>query len=557
MVVNMKTRFNYILLSVLATLTGTYSLYAQQWEKEGEIEEAQVIIEKSRNIVLPQIPRNFEKIPPLPIDNNSALKQTYEFKDTWPGLPGLSVNQRALKLKDEVLEKIYHGYVRGGFGNYTTPYLDGYFYNKRDKSFLAGIRFNHRSSASGPVDKKNSGNGQTGAELSGNFYRGHLTIGADAGYDHSSWHFYGYPDGSKVKEDSIRQTFDRFHIHGYMENLSNDKKSNFRADLNYSNLADHYNASESAFRGNLNYYYKIKDGLSIKVLANALFTNKKDSTSQSRNLIRFRPVVYYRYENLDVNVGINTIFQNDTLASRRSVLLYPFADIAYHVNSWFSGFLKIDGDIDEVTLHNISQINPYINKNIALYHTDKKFGIDWGAQFNIGNLAFLKAGMEYANLKGLYFFKNDSVDLSRFNLVYDRGITNMTHIYGDLSLSRTGIYLVSLKGNYYHYQVSEVDQAWHRPKWKFDLVSRYNIYKKIIVSTDLYMMGGIPAMDYTKGQVITLDPVQDINVTVDYLFSEKFSVFLDFQNILGKNYEQYWRYPSRGFQFMAGGSISF
>jgi hypothetical protein len=555
--VKMKNPFNFILISIFVFQFMAIRLQAQQWEKEGEIEDAQVIIEKSRNIVLPQIPRNFEKIPPLPADNNLSLKQTYDFKDEWQGLPGLTVNPRVLKLKDEPLEKLYRGYVRAGFGNYTTPYIDGYFYNKRNKNYLAGLRFSHRSSAKGPIDKNNSGNGRTSIDLSGNYYRGPITMGGDAGYEHSSWHFYGYPDGSNIKEDSIRQSFDRFHIHGYVENLSQNYRSNFRLDLNYSNLADHYNASESAIRGNLNYCYKIRDGLSIRIFADALLTNRKDSSSQSRNLVKIRPSVFYRYENLEVNGGLNTVFQNDTLASRGSVLLYPYLDLEYHVNDWISGYLKLDGDIQEVTLDNISRLNPYINRDIALYHTDKKFGIDWGGKFSLGKMAWLNAGMEYANLKGLYFFKNDSADISRFDLVYDRGVTNLTHIYGDFNLSRTGVYLFSLKGNYYHYQVSEAGQPWHRPKWKFDLISRYNIYKKIIVSTDLYLMGGIIAMDYIKGQVITLDPITDINVNVDYLFSEKFSVFLDFQNILGKNYEQYWRYPSRGFQFMAGGSISF
>ncbi len=548
-------RLTCLLLLITAC---SISVFAQQWGgDQGAIENAQVIIEKSRDIVLPQASRNFEKVPPLPAEESTKVLQPYQFTDVRTNLPALAVKPRILKLKEETLEKLYKGYVKGGFGNYTSPYIEGYLYNKRDKDHLLGVHFVNRSYGQGPVDKSNSANGRTALDLSGNLYKGPVTLGADAGYEHTYWHFYGYPDGLDVKGDTIRQHFNRFHIHGYVQSTPKTPNSGFLLNVGYSNLADRYHNSESRVNGNLRFDVPIQQDLYFSLLADATFLARKDSVSSDRDLIKFRPTVFYRYQQLDVRGGLNTVIQNDTISSRGTVLLYPVINLQYHINKWLTGFLNLDGDMQEVSMHTVTSENPYLLENVPLYHTDKKFGLDWGIKANLNNLAYFKAGFSYANLRDMYYYLNDSLDMSRFRIVYDTGITDLTHIYGELNMSKPGQYLVNLTANYYNYQVGKIAEPWHRPSWKIDLITRYNIYRKILLSGDFYFMGGIKAKDFNTGNVLTLKPVSDLNFNIDYLFSERFSIFLDFRNILGNHYETYWRYPSRGTQFMAGASVNF
>ncbi len=533
------------------------TVYAQGWKDQGEIEDAQVVIEKSRDIVLPTAPRNFEKVPPLPSEPTNTQPLTYNFDDINGNLSALSVRPRVLKLKEEPLEKLYKGYARAGFGNYTTPYFEAYLYNKRDKDHLLGIHVRHRSSAQGPVDKGNSGNGISSVDVSGNIYHGPLTLGADAGYDHTYMRFYGYPEGVTVDRDSIKQHFNSFHIHGFINDYGKPGKPGFTLNIGYGGLSDNYKSSESRVNTDLNFSIPVQDNLSFSLYASALFLERKDSTSIFRDLIKFRPMVKYSYQALDIAAGLNTVIQNDTISSRGTVLLYPYLDAEYHLNDKFTGFLKLDGDMEEVSMHTITPENPFILENIPFYNTDKKFGLDWGIKANLGNLAYFKAGFSYASLRDLYYYLNDSANISKFNIIYDRGITNRTDIYGELNLSRSGLYMVNLKGNYYKYNVDQLAEPWHKPSWRVDLTSRYDIDNKIILSGDFYFMGGIKAWDFENGRTITLSPVNDINFTIDYLFSDRFSVFLDFRNLLGNSYETYWRYPSRGLQFMGGLSVNF
>ncbi|MFM1931514.1 MAG: hypothetical protein RL226_817, partial [Bacteroidota bacterium] len=50
---------------------------------------------------------------------------------------------------EEKLQRLYRGYVRGGFGLYTTPLLDLYYMDERSRNGVWGFNFNHLSSQGG------------------------------------------------------------------------------------------------------------------------------------------------------------------------------------------------------------------------------------------------------------------------------------------------------------------------------------------------------------------------------------------------------------------------
>ena len=58
-------------------------------------------------------------------------------------------------------------------------------------------------------------------------------------------------------------------------------------------------------------------------------------------------------------------------------------------------------------------------------------------------------------------------------------------------------------------------------------------------------------------EVVNLDAAFDLNFMGEYIFSKQVSAFVQLNNIFAKEYELYYRYPVRGFQFMIGASYSF
>jgi hypothetical protein len=537
------------------------SLFSQdtEWEKvsEGEIEDASFIVEKSLEIELPQQNREFEKVPPLPSTPKSRFSQTYNYLSILPELSNLNISNRALKLKSQPLEKFYGGNISAGFGNYVTPFLNASLFNKRENKYALGLNFNHISSRNGPVDKENSGSSDTDASFNSRYYGEKLTVGAKVNYKRNMVHYYGYPEGVEVDSDSIRQVYNTLNIGYWFGNTNKKDDIDYIISANYNYIKDKFTSSESKTEVDLQSNYFLREGLKFHLDVNTMFSSYKSLESLSRNLIEVKPYIYYRFNNLDIKGGLNFVFHNDTLSTRSDVLLYPFIRLDYYLNDYFGLFLNIDGDMEQLDFQSVVDQNPYLDEGVALLHSNRKFGIDLGIQGNVNNYFNLLAGIKLSEYKDLYFFMNDSLQLSKFKLIYDHEGTSVVNVYGELIYSRIKSYNVGIRADYYSYSTKSIADAWHRPAFKLTGTLRYNLYDKIVIGSNIYFLAGIKAYDSESDEVIKLSSIFDLNLNINYLFSDQLGVMLRFDNIIGRNYERYWRYPSRGIQILGGVSFNF
>lgn len=530
-----------------------------EWEKidEGEIEDASFVVEKSRLIELPQEARKFIKIPPLPVRQKKILSGKFDYTLVTPTLPPLNIRSRALKIKAESLEKLYGGNISAGFGNYVTPYLDVSLFNKRENKYALGGNFVHLSSRNGPVDGVNSGNGRTNASFNSKYFGSKMTAGAGAYYNRSMVHFYGYDPDIEVSDDTIKQVFNTYNVNASISNTDKNDDFDYLLGVDYNYVKDNYQASESkievVFKSNM----YLREGFKFYLDADIMLSNYKNPDLIKRRLIKIKPYVYYRWSEFDITGGLNFAFKNDTISSQSNVLLFPYINIDYFINDNYKMFLGIDGDVEKVDYQSTVEENPWIAGGVPLFNRNKKFGIKWGLQGNVSNLFNFLVGVELSEYKNKYFFLNDSINQSRFNLDYEYDNTSVLDIYGELVYSQIKDYRFSFRGDYYNYNTKSLLEAWHQPTYKLSLSARYNLYDKILFGADMYFMGGIKAWNYVESQVITLSSIVDINFNVNYLFSDQLSVFIKFDNITGKNYERYYRYPSRGIQVLAGVTFNF
>ena len=70
-------------------------------------------------------------------------------------------------------------------------------------------------------------------------------------------------------------------------------------------------------------------------------------------------------------------------------------------------------------------------------------------------------------------------------------------------------------------------------------------------------MGGIKSRNPADGAVIELDAITNIDIGLEYLISDKASIFGNAYNILGQSFQRYLFYGSRELQWVAGLSYSF
>lgn len=551
-----KTRLFFVIF-----FAATFPLLAQERNipQEGEIEEGQVIIKKELEIELPPADRNFEKVPPsadMP-QPDEDIDYDLDFVDN-NQIPNLSPTLRVLKIKTEKPETLYGNYLKAGIGNYFSPYLGLYLHNTRNDEVGYGASFLHYSAAKGPVDGKNSGDGHSQIRLNGKYMGGRASIAGKLGYNLDVFRFYGYDGDIEVDRDTIKQVFNEFEAGISVENTQPGSDINVKTDIGFSHIDDRFDISEDAFNILFNGHYNIREDIGAGLDIELDFRKYKIvNDDMNRNFASITPFVTLDRRPFFVKAGLRIISQNDSLPNITEFSLYPTINVEYHLNSEFIIYGLLDGNVEKFNFTKNADINPYIKSNVPFYNTNKRIEFGGGIKGTaLKNMGF-DVRATVASYENMFFYVNDTVETNKFSIIYDTGGTTVFNLGGSLSYTIVDEYGVEFSVDYNGYETKRPDEAWHKPKLDLGINAWYNIYEKIILSTELNYFAGIKARDAETREMVKLDPAFDWNAEINYLFSEKAGAFLMFNNIFGTNYELLYKYPVRGLQVRAGVTLNF
>ena len=537
---------------------------AQQRDEAGELESREIVIEKVREITLRKANRNFEKIPPRAAENIKA-PMTYDFQSFSFQAPQVTTQMRPLKLKQETSRDIHGGYLRLGYGNYSSPLLEAYLNTRKDKNKLLGAYLYHHSSGKGPIDGKNSGSGTTGISLAGSSFSDAIALSGNVGFENRTTHFYGYPVEVPVDRDTLKQSYNIFRLAGA---ISNAKNSDFAYKLGagFSYLSDKFDARETEAGLNFGASYEIDDDSKIALKADYTVITRKDAhiDAKPRSLFVVNPTYNFpAAEGLTLSVGFVVAFENDSIDSK-DIHVYPDVKATYPLSPTVDAVAFLTGGIEKVSLQTLSYENLWLAPDIAIFHTNKTIDFGVGLNARLGNKVSAHAGLGLTTLKNLYSYVNGYpgnvdgfVDQSKFYTQYDKGTVKRTNLYAALSYAQSEQVKFMLRGDFYGYGAGDLDEVYHRPTSKLTANASYNIYQKIILSADLIAQGGMKAYDATQDKTVKLDGAFDLNAKAEYLFSPTFSAFVQLNNITSNKYPLYLHYPVRAFQALAGITWSF
>ena len=548
-------------LFILCFATGTFA-QAQpgtrpQPQGGGELENVEIEIVKDREITLPKAERNFEKIPPRPAESIRP-NFTYDFQSFNFQAPQITPQAKPLKLKSESSPDVFGGFLRAGYGNYASPLLEAYINNRKDKNKLIGAHLYHSSSGKGPVDGKNSGSGNTSLSLFGKSFSESIALSGNVEAENRTSHFYGYRPGTDVDNKDIKQSYSRIKLGG---ELSNAKNSDFAYKLGagFSFLGDKYDARETEVDIDFGSSYEIDEDSKINLKANYAFIKRKDAEVDAKGRSLFTVAPSYSFspvEDMKLSIGAIAAFENDTIDAK-DVHLYPDVRVSYPVSPSVDFVASLNGGIEKVSLQSLSNENIWLAPNVPIFHTNKTIDLNLGINAKIGNKVSAHTGISIASLKNWYFFRNSAADTTKFDVLYDVGSTKRTNFYAALSYAQTETAKFMLRGDVYGYTTDALAEAWHRPTYKVTANASFNVYQKLLFNVDLIAQGGMKAQNPLTEEVVTLKGAFDLNFKAEYLFSETFSAFVQFNNITSNKYPMYLNYPVRGFQTMAGITWSF
>jgi len=545
---------------ILISLSGWISAQDTDFiPDEGEVVEGEFVISKELEITLPSAQRIFQKVAPDEIEKRETEPIQYTFREYTPELQDIPTRLRVLKLKDPKVLQGPSSFIKLGFGNFLTPLFQLGINSGASKQSNIGVDVSHLSSMNGPVDKKNSGDSETRVSLFGKYVGDKASIDGDISYNRLGYHFYGYDDGIEVDRDTIQQNFNDIQLGFNIQNTRAAAPFQYRLYANAYHVSDKFDASELGFKAGVRGDYKITETMTAGLKLSYLYAGYKNPESINRSLVRVHPYFLYTGELFTADVGFKVLNYNDTLNNEGQTYLMPSIKFGYNVSDDLTAYAELDGDVEEFTFRQVIYENPFVNSMLPLNHTRKPVDLKVGVRGKAVQFLVYDAGFRASYFRNMYFFINDPEAFNKFTAIYDDGTSARYQLYGSLSFMRDKRIGSTLSLRFNAWDVKNVAKAWHKPMFELDYSIWYNIYDKVLLSADFFVLSGLQSVDrrVDPQETVDLNAAVDLNFKIDYKLSDRYSAFVSLNNILNRNYELYYRYPTRGMLAIVGVTVSF
>lgn len=489
---------------------------------------------------------------------------------------------KAAKVTNDPLQKLYHSYVRAGFGNYTTLFGEAYFNQLRSKTWNGGVHIRHLSSNDGVDDKAAAGSvagysgfSQNTIDLYGKRFLKKHTLSGDLGYDRDVVHFYGSTIPANVFEkEAIVQRFNWFGGGArLLSHYTDSSMINHDISVRYYNFSDIYKASENnlVIKGS-GYGYLNTEKLAADIGID--YSNNRTAKDTVNNtILKFQPMFLAsgRRFNAMIGVGLYGDINPDPDATNH-FYFYPQGEFSFDVYKHIIvPYIGVKGSLDRNSYRSLTQENPFMLPSASglLHNTQNRDHLYGGLKGSISSTIAYNLEASHMERKNMALFVNtvEATDplQNKFDIVYDD--VAVTTLHGEISYRKNEKLHILAKADYSMFNTANELKAWHTPALRTGLSAQYSIpdtkagiTDKIAAHLDIYYIGSQFArtIDSTGAFKATeLKGLFDANIGVEYRYTKFLSFYVNFNNLAAQRYYRWNAYPTQRFNLMGGLTYSF
>ena len=539
----------------------TFISYAQQ---AGEVKDQEFIIRKDRVLTLPKQTRKFERIPVLP-SPKSGSDFNYTVQPYFLALPPELIKPEvAQKQWPRNQEEMFPGFARLGYGNYASPIIEGRYNYWEEEDYNLGISLKHEGFYQGPIDGSNSGENFTNIKAEGSLYRDFIQFYGGLEYDRHEFRFYGYDPENPLLADFIpsQNVLNTFNLKAGLQDIDKMDFLNYNASILVRSFSDQYLASESEIGIKAISDFRFDEALKTSINMELSLTNPKDLfySDINRNYFKVNPFVSYLKKGIFVKAGLNLVFENDVALNKKSdFYVFPQIDAHYMLSDEFGIFAGFEGDVQRKTYLDFVNENPFLGPSERLLNTVQNYVGKAGIKGTINDEFTYEAGISVGKFTNMHFFTNDPSDSLKFNVVYDDD-TRVVNYSAQAGWQYEDFYRLIGKANYYFYNTSNLEGAFHRPEWEFSMNNNFTLTDKWLIQLNANLMGGIQVFSENgpeEPNLRQLPAILDLQLKADYQINERISAFAVGNNLLNRNNQRFLNYPVRGIQGILGVTVRF
>jgi len=446
-------------------------------------------------------------------------------------------------------------YVKVGYGNLSTPYVNAGFSFGDGKKFLANVYAEYISSKGKMLYQDYS---RLNVKATGSFFMPKNEVYAGVNVRMSENFLYGYDTSIyKYSKKDVRQQFQDISFKGGIRNtVTGEYGINYNPSIEVSNFTNVNKLTETSIVVNAPVEKQFGEAFAFKVEAKADVTayatkNLTTNVKLNNNIFQVAPSFIISTPRFSVNAGILPTWDNGNFVWMPNV--YAEATIAENIFAFQAGWV---GKYTKNTYRNLSEINPYLqtfSKQLNTKEIEYYGGIKatLGKHFNFN----AKAGLvTYTNLP--FFINDTATDNKSFVISNETGVRNL-RVHGDISYINQDKFTVTagLTFNGYAGMKSNA-KAWNTIPMEFTSALRWQAFKQVLLKADFYAFGGGHYL--VKGNPSRIfSPGSDLSAGIEFKISKMFSAWMDVNNIFNTKYERLHNYPVYGLNLMGGVRVNF
>jgi hypothetical protein len=443
-----------------------------------------------------------------------------------------------------------HNYVKAGYGNFTTPYLRlGLSFGDGRKS-VVNVHAKHVSSKGQLAYQQYSKTNITGLGI---FNVNNKTEwNAKAHLDLSNQYLYGFrPDTLKLNKDSLKQNFSSFGARVGLRNKDANAGFTYSPSLGIEIFNDNKSGNETDFSFALpvsKSFGKIF-GLAVGLYGDVT-SLKTPANTYDNNLFYLTPAFQFKTPNLKVNAGFTPSWDNSVFN-----LLPNFTAEAKVKDERFAVEVGWVGYYHRNTYKNLASFNPFIAQPTFSNNTRIKEQYA-GLKGSAGNHFTYNGRVSVLNYNNVALFVNDTLLGNTFNVVNEPTMKSVRiHAEVGYTVQEKFSFLAGATFNKYS-NLDTYNRAYGLLPLELTGSLRWQVLKDLSVTSDVFFWDG-PQYLTKAGGSFKLKPALDLNMGLELGITDKFSGWLQFNNILNSDYQRWNQYKVLGFNVLAGVVYSF
>ena len=466
------------------------------------------------------------------------------------------ISLRPLALQQDT--NLYLGirnYIKVGYGNYSTPYVNAGFSFGDGKKMVVNLYANYISSK-GKIANQDYTQLQIKANAVFFTPKNEVYVGAQLSQNNN--YLYGYNHSLYTfKKDSVRQQFqDLVLIGGVRNTTSGEYGISYNPNITVINFTNKNKVNENTVIANAPITKTFGDAFMLKIDAKADITsyttkNLASNIKFSNNVFQIAPSIAISSPRFSINAGIVPTWNNGLFVWLPNV--FAEAQVKEKIFLIQAGWI---GRYTKNTYRNLTAFNPFLT-TIPFQKNTKEIEYYGGIKATVGkHFSFnIKGGIVSFNDMPL-FINDTATDNKAFNISNEKSVQSL-RIHGDLSFINQDKFTLTAGLTFNGYTLLQSNaKAWNTVPMEITSSLRWWAFKQVLLKADLYAFSGGNYL--TKGnKAQSFSGGTDISVGAEFKVNNRFSAWIDINNIANQKYQRWHAYEVYGLNVLGGIRVSF